>query len=124
MSDISVSRAHAQLMLFNNHLVLIDTKSKFGTLVNAGNNLCVLPNKPLAVQKGNIFLKFNLKLTFCALLSCYRPRHLPYANYNSFFDTTVNNKCQIKDVPNFLWTDTQIVSEFEGYEIQKKGGGQ
>ena len=123
LSDISVSRAHAQLTLFNNHLVLIDTKSKFGTLVNAGNNLCVLPNKPLAVQKGNIFLKFNLKLTFCALLSCYRPRHLPYANYNSFFDTTVNNKCQIKDVPNFLWTDTQIVSEFEGYDVvQKKGG--
>ena len=122
LSDISVSRAHAQLTLFNNHLVLIDTKSKFGTLVNAGNNLCVLPNKPLAVQKGNIFLKFNLKLTFCALLSCYRPRCLPYANYNSFFDSTVNNKCQIKDVPNFLWTDTQIVSEFEGYNVQNKAG--
>ena len=113
LSDISVSRSHAQIMLIKGQLVLVDTKSKFGTLVNAGNKLCVLPYKSLAVQKGNIFLKLNMKLTWCALLSCYRPKQLPFGTYNSFFDTTVNNKCVIKDVPNFLWTDTQIVSEFE-----------
>ena len=113
LSDISVSRSHAQMMLIKGQLVLVDTKSKFGTLVNAGNKLCVLPYKSLAVQKGNIFLKLNMKLTWCALLSCYRPKQLPYGTYNSFFDSTVNNKCVIKDVPNFLWTDTQIVSEFD-----------
>ena len=120
LSDISVSRSHAQMMLVKGQLVLVDTKSKFGTLVNAGNKLCVLPYKSLAVQKGNIFLKLNMKLTWCALLSCYRPKQLPFGTYNSFFDTTVDNKCVIKDVPNFLWTDTQIVSEFEGYEEDKR----
>ena len=30
-----------------------------------------------------------------------------------FFEATGGSKCQIKDVPNFLWTDTQIVSEYE-----------
>lgn len=115
LSDISVSRAHALISIYDGNCVLIDTKSKFGTLVNAGNKLCVLPNKPLSIQKGNIFLKFSISLKLCSLLSCYKPRKLPFHNYNMFFESLQGNKCQIKDVPNFLWTDTQIVSEYEGY---------
>ena len=113
LSDISVSRSHALISINDGYCVLTDTKSKFGTLVNAGNKLCVLPGKPLSIQKGNILLRFNLNLKLFRLLSCYKPNKLPYKNYNMFFEATGGSKCQIKDVPNFLWTDTQIVSEYE-----------
>ena len=112
LSDISVSRNHAGIILYDSHCILIDRKSKFGTLVNAGNKLCVLPNKPLCIQRGNITLRFYLQMKMCPMLTCYKPKRLPYKSYNAFF-SQIDNRCKIKDIPNFLWTDTQIVSEYE-----------
>ena len=48
----------------------------------------------------------------CPMLTCYKPKRLPYKSYNAFF-SQIDNRCKIKDIPNFLWTDTQIVSEYE-----------
>lgn len=112
LSDISVSRNHATIILHESNCVLIDRKSKFGTLVNAGNKLCILPNKSLCIQKGNITLKFSLQMKMCPRLSCYKPKKLPFKSYNTFFGM-INNRCVIKNIPDFLWTDTQIVSEYE-----------
>ena len=116
LSDISVSRAHANISLFNGCLILNDTKSKFGTLINAGNHFVVLYNKPISIQKGNIFLRFLMKKKLCSILTCYRPSKVPFQNYNSFFDTIEGKKCQIKDIDNFLRTETQEVSEYEENE--------
>ena len=113
LSDISVSRSHATLSLYDGNCILNDTHSKFGTLVNAGTRLIVIPTTPLSIQKGNIFVKFSLRMKLCSLLTCYKPKKVPFRNYNAFFGGAKGAKCQIKDVPNFLWTDTQIVSEYE-----------
>ena len=120
LSDISVSRAHANISLYNGYLILNDTKSKFGTLINAGNHFVVLYNKPISIQKGNIFLRFLMKKKLCSILTCYRPSKVPYQNYNSFFDTIEGKKCQIKDIDNFLRTETQEVSEYEENNIMEK----
>ncbi len=120
LSDISVSRAHANISLFNGCLILNDTKSKFGTLINAGNHFVVLYNKPISIQKGNIFLRFLMKKKLCSILTCYRPSKVPFQNYNSFFDTIEGKKCQIKDIDNFLRTETQEVSEYEENNIMEK----
>lgn len=120
LSDISVSRSHAVISINKGNVILTDTKSKFGTLVNSSNRLCILPNKQLCIQKGNIFLKFFIKLKLCSMLSCYKPHNLPYKTYNSYFESIEGSKCQIKDVPNFLWTDTQIVSEYESDSMISK----
>lgn len=117
LSDISVSRSHACLYVYNGNCLLRDTKSKFGTLVSAGHKLCVIPGKPLYIQKGNYFMKFMLKLKLCSFCACYKPKHLPYKNYNSYLKTVKHCKYQLKDVPNFLWTDTQIVNGYEDLDI-------
>ena len=113
LGDISVSRAHAQINLYKGYLLLNDTKSKFGTLINAGNFFCVLHNRPFSVQKGNIFLKFLMKMKLCRILTCYKPSKVEFDSYNSFFDSVEGMKCQIKDINNFIRTDTQEVSEYE-----------
>ncbi len=120
LSDISVSRAHAIITLYNGVLTLNDTKSKFGTLINAGNHFVVLYNKPISIQRGNIFLRFLMKKKLCSILTCYRASKVPFQNYNSFFDTIEGKKCQIKDIDNFLRTETQEVSEYEENEVIEK----
>ena len=114
LNDISVSRCHAIIRLCDGFCVLSDTKSKYGTLVNTGNKLCVLPKKPLTIVKENTMLKFRMDMKLCCLLSCYRPKNIPYKNYNIFFERVGNTKCRIKDNPSLLWSETQIVSEYEG----------
>ena len=114
LNDISVSRCHAIIRLCDGFCVLSDTKSKYGTLVNTGNKLCVLPKKPLTIVKENTMLKFRMDMKLCCLLSCYRPKNIPYKNYNIFFERVWNTKCRIKDNPSLLWSETQIVSEYEG----------
>lgn len=113
LSDISVSRSHATISLYDGNCILNDTRSKFGTLLNAGTKLMVIPAKPLSIQRGNILVKFSLSMKLCSLLACYKPKKVPFRNYNLFFAGAKGARCQIKDVPNFLWTDTQIVSEYE-----------
>ena len=120
LGDISVSRAHAQINLYNGYLVLNDTKSKFGTLINAGNFFCVLYNRPFSVQKGNIFLRFLMKMKLCRILTCYKPKNVEFDSYNSFFDSVEAMKCQIKDINNFIKTETQSVSEYEEKMEEKK----
>ena len=120
LGDISVSRSHAQINLYNGFLVLNDTKSKFGTLINAGNFFCVLHNRPFSIQKGNIFLRFLMKLKLCRILTCYKPRNVEFDSYNSFFDSVEAMKCQIKDINNFIKTETQSVSEYEEKIEEKK----
>ena len=117
LSDISVSRTHACLYIYNGNCLLKDTQSKFGTLVSTSHKLCVIPGKPLYIQQGTTFMTFTLKLKLCSLLTCYKPKHLQFKNYNSFLKTVKHCKYQLKDVPNWMLTNIQMVNECEELDI-------
>jgi len=72
ISDISVSRNHANLKLFEGAFYLDDNNSKFGTLLQIPEDFIVLPNKQLALQLGKTFLCFQMKKTCLAILRCYK----------------------------------------------------
>ena len=112
LSDISVSRAHALINKYNGDYYLNDTNSKFGTLISAGNKFSILNNKPFYIQKGKIYYHFLMTKTFCAMLTCYKPKFLPYINYNEFYDLNFLNKQQ-KDDKGFPKKTTRSVSEFD-----------
>jgi hypothetical protein len=119
INDISVSRNHATLTakLETGQLLLRDGKSKFGTLVSTSHKLCVIPGKPLYIQQGTTFMTFTLKLKLCSLLTCYKPKHLQFKNYNSFLKSVKHCKYQLKDVPNWMLTNIQMVNEREELDI-------
>ena len=91
LNDISVSRAHATINLFNDNFYLHDTNSKFGTLIKMKNIFNILVKKPFFVQKGNIFYEFNMKKTLWACIKCYRQKNIKFNNYNDFFDEVFLN---------------------------------
>jgi len=59
-------------------------------------------------------------LKLCRILTCYKPRNVEFDSYNSFFDSVEAMKCQIKDINNFIKTETQSVSEYEEKIEEKK----
>lgn len=58
ISDISVSRNHAQIHYKDNKFWLQDTSSKFGTLTLARGRIQVLPGTTLGMQVGRTLLLF------------------------------------------------------------------
>lgn len=60
VSDISVSRLHAEIKYENGQFIIIDNNSKFGTLVKIKNLLPVLKDK-IAIQVGRTVLTFVIK---------------------------------------------------------------
>lgn len=72
ITDISVSRSHAFLRLYNGGFYIEDNSSKFGTLIQIPENFNVFPNKQLALQIGKTFLSFNMKKTCIGFLRCYK----------------------------------------------------
>ena len=86
MTDISVSRNHATLKLFNGYLYLQDNSSKFGTLIGLNNNVLISPNKQLAVQCGRLYLLLNMKKTCIAAMRCYKNIYLSELDYNDYLE--------------------------------------
>lgn len=89
MTDISVSRNHASLKLYNGYLYLQDNSSKFGTLVNLQRSLIVIPQRQLALQSGKLYLLFNLKKTCFAAFRCYKNKTLMQQDYNDYLEAQV-----------------------------------
>lgn len=104
MTDISVSRNHATLKLFNGYLYLQDNSSKFGTLINLNNNNVLMsPQRQLAVQCGRLYLQFNVKKTCIAAMRCYKNIYLSAMDYNDFLeDQHYKNKSNEKDVEHLV----------------------
>lgn len=61
VSDISVSRCHAQIRYCDSKFYLEDINSKFGTLVEISKPYCLEINAPIAVQAGRTVLSFVMK---------------------------------------------------------------
>lgn len=73
ISDISVSRKHAEIRRVNGEFYLKDLKSKFGTLVQCQQPICVQPGKTLSLQAGRTLLKVSLNFPSycgCCVYSC------------------------------------------------------
>ena len=61
ISDISVSRFHAQIRYEGEHFVLEDNQSKFGTLVLVKDRLMMENGSSKAVQIGRTVVSFSVK---------------------------------------------------------------
>jgi FHA domain len=72
ITDISVSRSHAFLKLYEGTFYIEDNHSKFGTLIQIPENFLVFPNRQLALQLGRTFVIFSMRKTCMALLRCYK----------------------------------------------------
>lgn len=70
ISDISVSRDHAEIRRVNGEYYLNDLKSKFGTLVLAKRPMHIRPGKILSLQAGRTLLKVTFNPpSYCGCLS-------------------------------------------------------
>lgn len=72
ITDISVSRNHANLKLFEGSFYIEDNNSKFGTLIQIPEDFIVYPDKQLALQIGKTFVLLQMKKTCLAILRCYK----------------------------------------------------
>ncbi|UKJ89635.1 hypothetical protein MACJ_002887 [Theileria orientalis] len=68
LTDISVSRVHSVLYFDNNHFIIQDRRSKFGTLINtnkdSGFKVQLSPSNPVLLKIGNGLLSISVKKPF------------------------------------------------------------
>lgn len=84
ITDISVSRCHACIVLNKGTVQLVDTNSKFGTLVLSKDPLILSPeieDTGIALQIGRTVLEFSLKKSWKLFPLCY-------SNENDVVSTT------------------------------------
>ncbi len=91
ITDISVSRNHAELKLINGEFYISDCHSKFGTLARVRNNLKIVPNRTVALQLNRNFIILKMNKTFMSFIRCYRPRIKVNNNYNTYLEGLIND---------------------------------
>ncbi|OMJ95867.1 hypothetical protein SteCoe_589 [Stentor coeruleus] len=76
INDISVSRSHATIEVFNNKFYIKDNFSKFGTLilVNKPVNLRANDNLAIQISRTVLYVSVKKKSTFCECLKCCKNR--------------------------------------------------
>lgn len=82
ISDISVSRFHANLKYVNGNFYLEDHSSKFGTVVQIKRPIA-LDNTGISVQTGRTVTELSIKQPFTLIPSCFRSSSSPFDIYNS-----------------------------------------
>jgi FOG: FHA domain len=60
LSDISVSRNHANIKVKNSGLYLEDLQSKFGTLIKISKDICLDNDSKIQLQCGRTVLKMKI----------------------------------------------------------------
>lgn len=70
LSDISISRHHANLVEDDKGLFLSDNKSKFGSLLLLESHLKPMLFKPIGIQIGKHFIIIKMVQTFCSYIWC------------------------------------------------------
>jgi len=85
LTDISVSRVHALLVVSKGKVYLKDNKSKFGTLILNKNPIILNAdnNSSQWFQCGRTYLKFSLKKPWLAYLPCVMSGNFINSKYNS-----------------------------------------
>ena len=103
MTDISVSRNHASLKLFNGYLYLQDNSSKFGTLVNMQKDINVIPQRQMAIQSGKLYLLINLKKTCFAAIKCFKNSFISSEkDYNDYLEIQAMNNGHKIDMLDYV----------------------
>jgi hypothetical protein len=70
ITDITVSRYHANLSLINGSIYIEDLNSKFGTLIQVQNDIQILPFKQISFQVGKVYLIVNMEKTLLGHACC------------------------------------------------------
>lgn len=70
LSDISISRYHANLHVSGDSLYINDNDSKFGTLLLVNYNVNFILNQPIGLQIGKHFVRMEINKTFLSSLCC------------------------------------------------------
>jgi len=70
LSDISISRYHANLIISDNNIYLDDNDSKFGSLLLLDSSVTFLLNQSLGLQIGKHFILMEINKTFISSICC------------------------------------------------------
>jgi hypothetical protein len=77
ISEISVSRVHASILLQDNNFYLVDEQGKFGTLVRVRRPLCLDLSRSTTFQAGRTVLVLSIKKPWSLLPACFCSRSYP-----------------------------------------------
>ena len=61
ITDISVSRKHAEIILKEGEFYVADTKAKFGTLIKLEEDFVLTPTRTIKIQCGRTVYEFKAK---------------------------------------------------------------
>lgn len=78
VSDISVSRLHANIKIIGDSYYLEDKNSKFGTLVQIKRPLALETGLDLMIQAGRTVLIFSLKKPWSLIPACFKSSSSPF----------------------------------------------
>ena len=141
ITDISVSRNHAQINFFGGNFYLEDTGSKFGTLVQVKRPILLEENKDITMQSGRSLLTYTVKAPWTLIPSCFRSSGLgsntlsskklpvlpintgiplsiddPYI-LNSYTGVPIRQKEKYQNANNLLYEHNQLGAN-SSYEIE------
>ena len=115
LSDISVSRVHCILNVYNKNVYLQDNEAKYGTLVLVQTQrLNIIDNIELNLQIGRSFINCKNKTPFRLFKCCDNSKEI--INYNSYFKQN-SKKIGMKKI---LTVKTEIDEEEKGKENEKE----
>ena len=115
LSDISVSRIHCILNVYNKNVYLQDNEAKYGTLVLVQTQrLNIIDNVELNLQIGRSFINCKNKTPFRLFKCCDNSKEI--INYNSYFKQN-SKKIGMKKI---LTVKTEIDEEEKEKENEKE----
>ena len=115
LSDISVSRVHCILNVYNKNVYLQDNEAKYGTLVLVQTQrLNIIDNVELNLQIGRSFINCKNKTPFRLFKCCDNSKET--INYNSYFKQN-SKKIGMKKI---LTVKTEIDEEEKEKENEKE----
>ena len=115
LSDISVSRVHCILNVYNKNVYLQDNEAKYGTLVLVQTQrLNIIDNVELNLQIGRSFINCKNKTPFRLFKCCDNSKEI--INYNSYFKQN-SKKIGMKKI---LTVKTEIDEEEKEKENEKE----
>ena len=76
ITDISVSRNHAEIKYLGGNFYLEDTGGKFGTLVQIKRPILLDEHRELTVQSGRSLITYSLKMPWSIIPACFRSSNM------------------------------------------------
>ena len=117
LSDISVSRVHSIITIYNQNIFIEDNNSKFGTLVLVQTpKLALGENLPLYIQVGRTFLECRINETFSFFSCCGASENLCM---NYYFDQNLEPRRNNLGTIFTIKMDDSEINESKTNEIKE-----